>query len=115
MDELIKKLGETLAEQVTKSVMENVRRELLLLNKQAFQFCYSEEEAAQKLGVDRQSLYRKRKSGEIDYSRSPSGKPVYLPRHIDEYLARHEIRSGKSTSSLAAKRGADFSKLKLAG
>lgn len=92
MDDVIKQIGSSLARQVTESVMENIRRELTTINKQTYRFCYTEEEAAEKLNVDKSTLYKRRKNGEIGYSRSPSGKPVYLPRHIDEYLEKHEVR-----------------------
>jgi hypothetical protein len=114
MDDLLKQMARGLARQITDEVMENVRRELLRMNKHGFDFCYSERKAAAKLGVDAKTLYRKRAAGEIDYSRSPSGKPVYLPRHIIEYLTRHEIRqSGKPASK--SSNPADFPQLKLAG
>ncbi len=113
MDDLIKQIGNTIAEQITKQVLENIQREMTTINKQTFLFCYSEEEAAEKLGVGKQILYKKRKAGEIDYSRSPSGKPVYLPRHISEYLDRQEIRNGKSPGKSPEKQ--NFTHLKLAG
>jgi DNA-binding NtrC family response regulator len=93
VDDIIKQIGTGLAEQITKQVLENIRREMTTFHRQNYRFCYSEEEAAAKLGVDKSTLYNRRKNGEIGYSRSPSGKPVYLPRHIDDYLARHEVRS----------------------
>lgn len=92
-NDLIKQIGNGLAEQITRQVLENVRRDLATVNQQTYRFCYSEEEAAEKLGVNKQTLYKKRKSGEIGYSVSPSGKPVYLPRHIEDYLVRYEVRA----------------------
>lgn len=93
MDALIKQFARNLADEITKQVLENVRRELSSINKENHRFCYSEEEAAEKLGVNKSTLYKKRKSCEIDYTCSPSGKPVYLPRHIEDYLLKHEVRA----------------------
>lgn len=95
MADFLEKFSETLATRVTALVIENVRRELENLHRESFVFCFSEEEAAEKLGVHPKTLYRMRKSGEISYSRSPSGKPVYLKHHIADYLLKHEVKNAR--------------------
>ena len=96
----LKELARELSGEITREVMIGVRREIISISKTGLTVCYSEEEAAAKLNCSPQTLARRRKSGEIDYSLSPSGKPVYMVHHLLDYLLRNERRNGKQQVTL---------------
>lgn len=97
LDELIERVAATVSERVRDAVKateaEGVR-ELPL--------CYTEEEAAEILKCGAQTLARRRKKKEIDHTVGPSGRVVYMPHHILNYLLENEIRAGGNRPFKAA-------------
>jgi len=96
---------ETLSQEILTTLVprlsEAVLRDIAAQLKQEFVFRYSEEEAAEKLGISPKTLAQVRKAGQIEYTYSAlpalgtdrrlhGGRISYLPRHLDEYLARNE-------------------------
>lgn len=100
MSDLFNQLKNDLANGVVEVVMAGVAIELNAFRKREMPFCYSETEAAEKLQVSKSTMERIRKNGGIDFSRSPSGKPVYMAHHIYGYLQRNEQRNGKQEVTL---------------
>ncbi|HEX8636757.1 MAG TPA: hypothetical protein VF692_01745, partial [Pyrinomonadaceae bacterium] len=68
MDELWEKMSKELAGRVSAQVLREVRAALAAELKQGIRLSYTEAEAAEILNMDAQTLARKRKDGEIDYS-----------------------------------------------
>lgn len=92
-EELLKTVTPRLAAAITAEVVAAVKADAV--------FRYSEEEAAAKLGVATTTLAQIRRDKQIEftYSVPPTlgadkklhgGRISYLPRHLDEYLARNE-------------------------
>jgi excisionase family DNA binding protein len=54
--------------------------------------CFTEEEAAARLGTSRWTLQRARQRGEISYFLIGIRQIVYAEAHLDEYLAGAERR-----------------------
>lgn len=50
---------------------------------------YTEQEVAEHLGIDPETLVRERREGKIAYVKV-RGRPRYTARHVEEYLKRNE-------------------------
>lgn len=92
-DEILATVAPRVADAVLRRVAEQLKNDLV--------FRYSEEEAAQKLGISTAALAELRKGKLIEFTysivptRDEKGKPSggrisYLPRHLEDFLTRNE-------------------------
>jgi excisionase family DNA binding protein len=52
----------------------------------------TEKQFCEKVGISRMTAYRLREAGKLSYCRV-GDKVLYLPRHVDEFLASVEMRA----------------------
>lgn len=52
----------------------------------------TERQFCEKVGISRMTAYRLREAGKLSYCRI-GDKVLYLPRHVDEFLASVEMRA----------------------
>lgn len=99
--DFIEVLSNEILEKVAPRLADAVLRDVTAKLKDDFVFRYSEEEAAQKLGISPVALANLRKGNQIEFTysivptmdgqgRLRGGRISYLARHLEEYLARNE-------------------------
>lgn len=99
--DILEALSQEILEKAAPRIAAAVVAEVVSVIKHEAVFRYSEEEAAAKLGISPATLAQIRKDQRIEFTYSvlPSfgtdrklhgGRISYLPRHLDEYLARNE-------------------------
>jgi len=72
---------------------EEVTRDLISAVRELGHFIsYSEEEAAERLGVSTRTLQELRLNGEIRYTRVAKKGVRYLPQHLYDYAEKHTQR-----------------------
>jgi hypothetical protein len=92
MEEIFLNLANKLAERVETLFAARVFPKLELFFKQNVRLCFTEEEAAELLKMEKSTLADKRRKSEINYYLN--GKcATYGIHHLQDYLARREIRS----------------------
>lgn len=64
-------------------------------NEQADKSTMNEAEFCKRVGISRTTAWRERKAGRLPFCRI-GNKVVYLPRHIDEFLANCEKNNHRS-------------------
>lgn len=53
---------------------------------------FTEEESAQKLGIEQHVLREQRRLGHIEFVRGPGRRILYRPEHLEKYLADRTSR-----------------------
>ena len=95
MNELLEQLIAKLSEQIAANTLRIVEKRLDAHAKETetVEKFYTVKEAAARLGVGTETIYRKTRSGELGFSRSIKNQTIIFERHIDEYHRRREVRA----------------------
>lgn len=92
-------LIDELAKELAKTISKHIEVRPVEVPAQAPEFCFTEEEAAARLKIKPSTLAAYRREQAIDfvvYGR----RIVYLPEHLNEFLAKHEVRRRRSGQGL---------------
>lgn len=84
-------LIDELVTQVAQAVTERIEARQPEAAPEAPDFCFTEEEAAARLKIKPSTLAAYRRNQAIDYVVF-GRRIVYLPEHLTEFLAKHEVR-----------------------
>lgn len=92
MTEFIEQIAEIVASRVTARLGQTETAAAAVAEVPKDDFCLSEAEAAKALKIKESTLAAYRRTGAIDYVMF-GRRIVYLPQHLTEFLARHEVRT----------------------
>ena len=91
--DFLETLGKEILERIVPQLAAAVVRAAAASIKDEAVFRFSEKEAAEKLGIGQATLAQVRRDKRIEFiyeMRGGRGRIFYLPRHLEEYLARNE-------------------------
>lgn len=91
MEEIFLNLANTLADRIEQMLAARIYSKMESFFRGNVQLCYSEEEAARLLKIEKSTLAQIRRDGEINHYQN--GKfATYGIHHLQDFLSRREIR-----------------------
>lgn len=90
MTDLVAEIAKTIADEAERQIVARFAHELDRFARSHIQVCFSEAEAAAKLGLEKTTLAAIRRRGEINYY-STGKSATYGLHHLQDFLSRREV------------------------